>query len=229
MIPFASIEDVIFDVSSALRVPVLILALVALALVLVELGTLAVELLRRRRHTPAALERATGAAAEALAHGDRAAAATALEAVVSGERMRSAVQRMLRQVAAPRGEQGMAKAVADFDLESLRRLERPRLLVRAGPALGLMGTLIPLSPALAGLANGDVQELTDNLRVAFSVTVLGLMTGAIAFGIALVKDRLYAQDLSDLEYIGASIEPSAPAAPAVLGQHPPAPPPAVVG
>lgn len=36
--------------------------------------------------------------------------------------------------------------------------------------------LIPLSPALAGLADGDA-TLTDNLRVAFSVTVAGLPTG----------------------------------------------------
>ena len=50
-----------------------------------------------------------------------------------------------------------------------------------------MGTLIPLSPALAGLAAGDVQELSDNLRIAFSVTVLGLLIGAIAFGISLVQ------------------------------------------
>ncbi len=44
----------------------------------------------------------------------------------------------------------MNKALADFDFGSLRRLERTRILVRVGPALGLMGTLIPLSPALAG-------------------------------------------------------------------------------
>ena len=85
----------------------------------------------------------------------------------------------------------------------MRRLERTRLLVRAGPALGLMGTLIPLSPALSGLARGDVQELTDNLRVAFSITVLGLLVGAVAFGISLVRDRLYAQDFSDLEFVAA--------------------------
>ncbi len=41
-----------------------------------------------------------------------------------------------------------------------------------------MGTLIPLSPALEGLANGDVATLTDNLRLAFSITVLGLLVGA---------------------------------------------------
>jgi biopolymer transport protein ExbB/TolQ len=66
-----------------------------------------------------------------------------------------------------------------------------------------MGTLIPLAPALAGLAEGDVAKLSRNLRVAFSVTVLGLLVGAVAFALSLVRDRLYGQDLSDLEYVGA--------------------------
>jgi hypothetical protein len=101
----------------------------------------------------------------------------------------------------------MAKGLADFDFRSLKRLERTRLLVRAGPALGLMGTLIPLSPALEGLAKGDTEELSDNLRVAFSVTVLGLLIGAVAFAISLVRDRLYGQDLSDLEFVAATLAP----------------------
>ena len=74
-------------------------------------------------------------------------------------------------------------------------------------ALGLMGTLIPLSPALAGLADGNVTELTDNLRVAFGVTVAGLLTGAIAFTVSLIRDRLYAQDYSDVEYAAANLSP----------------------
>ncbi len=74
-----------------------------------------------------------------------------------------------------------------------------------GPALGLMGTLIPLSPALAALAEGDVQRLTDDLRVAFSVTVVGLLVGMIAFAVSLVRDRLYAQDYSDVEYVLAGL------------------------
>jgi hypothetical protein len=90
------------------------------------------------------------------------------------------------------------------------RLERTRLLVRAGPALGLMGTLIPLSPALTGLANGNVSQLTSNLRIAFSVTVLGLLVGAVAFGLSLTRDRMYGQDLSDLQYVAAVVsEPTA--------------------
>jgi biopolymer transport protein ExbB/TolQ len=79
------------------------------------------------------------------------------------------------------------------------------MLVRFGPALGLMGTLIPLSPALTGLANGNTQTLSHNLRVAFSVTVVGLLIGAVAFALSLSRDRLYSQDLSDLEYLAALI------------------------
>jgi hypothetical protein len=66
-----------------------------------------------------------------------------------------------------------------------------------------MGTLIPLAPALDGLARGDVDALTDNLRLAFSITVLGILIGVLALGLSLVRERLYGQDFSDLEYIAA--------------------------
>ena len=79
------------------------------------------------------------------------------------------------------------------------------MLVRAGPALGLMGTLIPLSPALTGLAAGNTAQLSHDLRVAFSVTVVGLLIGAVAFGLSLSRDRMYSQDLSDLQYLAAVI------------------------
>ena len=43
------IDEAIFHVASALEIPVLILALAALALVIFELGSYAIELLGRRR------------------------------------------------------------------------------------------------------------------------------------------------------------------------------------
>jgi biopolymer transport protein ExbB/TolQ len=102
------------------------------------------------------------------------------------------------------------KALADFDFGAQRRLGRTRLLVRAGPAIGLMGTLIPLSPALTGLANGNTAALSTNLRVAFSVTVVGLLIGAVAFGLSLARDNMYGQDLSDLEYLAAILSDPRP-------------------
>ncbi|MGI8622144.1 MAG: MotA/TolQ/ExbB proton channel family protein [Solirubrobacteraceae bacterium] len=203
--PLASVEDVVFQVANVLRVPVLIVALAALALVVIELGALSVELVRRRRRDSDRLEQAAFAARTAQGD-DREPALLALQGASSSEAMANAVARVAGLAGAPGAETRIAKSLADFDLRSLRRLERTRMLVRAGPALGLMGTLIPLSPALSGLASGDVTRLTDNLRVAFSITVLGLLIGALAFGVSLVRDRLYAQDLSDLEFVASVLE-----------------------
>jgi biopolymer transport protein ExbB/TolQ len=226
-IPAAAIENLVFDVVDALRYPVLVAVLLALAIALVELGSLAAELRRRKRRSTAQLEAQALVARESLQGGGAArsaadtdggasdpvaapqsAAALAsqrLGAVATSAAMAEAFERITAAVGQPREESRIAKTLADFDLGSLRRLERTRLLVRAGPALGLMGTLIPLSPALAGLAGGDVKQLSDNLRVAFSITVIGLLTGAIGFGISLIRDRLYAQDLSDLEFVAVTL------------------------
>jgi biopolymer transport protein ExbB/TolQ len=201
-----NVEQVIFDVAEALRVPVLLLALAALALVLVESGAFAVEVVRRRRRDTTRLERVAQTARGLLESGDVPAARRALRQVAWSGAMAATLELIAERIRAAGGADRVAKALADFDFASLRRLERTRVLVRAGPALGLMGTLIPLAPALAGLADGDVAQLSRNLRVAFSVTVLGLVVGAVAFGISLVRDRLYGQDLSDLEFVVATLE-----------------------
>jgi biopolymer transport protein ExbB/TolQ len=209
MIAAAQIEELLFDVAEALRWPVLAAALLALAFVLFDLGAFLIELSKRnRRDSFEKVDAASASAREALEGADPDAAARALLPLASSAQMAEALWLILAQWGRPGAGDRMAKCLADFDLRSLRRLERSRMLVRFGPALGLMGTLIPLSPALAGLASGDVQKLSENLRVAFSVTVVGLLIGAIAFTISLVRDRLYAQDLSDLEYVAATLAPA---------------------
>jgi hypothetical protein len=44
------------------------------------------------------------------------------------------------------------------------------------------------------------------------VTVVGLMVGAVAFGLSLTRDRMYGQDLSDLQYLAAVIDDPRPTA-----------------
>jgi biopolymer transport protein ExbB/TolQ len=200
-----SVEQVFFDVSEALRVPVLVLSLAALALVLVEAGVLLGELRRRRGRGIWQLDNAIAECQGRLAAGMRQEALVALLPLARNRAMEEALADVVEQVGRPGAEPRIAKRLAEYDYRSLRRLERTRILVRMGPALGLMGTLIPLSPALAGLADGDVATLTENLRVAFGVTVAGLLIGAIAFAISMVRDRLYAQDYSDVEYVAASL------------------------
>jgi biopolymer transport protein ExbB/TolQ len=205
-----SAEQLLLDVAEALRVPVFCLALLALAAVLYELGAFAIELVRRRSRDFDLLERATNEARVALERSDPPAARRSLATVawspaMSGVLAFIVAQRGEQAHPAPASEDRVAKALADFDLRSMRRLERTRMLVRAGPGLGLMGTLIPLSPALAALGEGDVSELSEGLRVAFGVTVVGILIGLLAYGLSLVRDRLYSQDHSDLEYVAARL------------------------
>ena len=202
-----AVEEVLFEVADALRIPVLVLALLALAIVVFELGGMIAELVRRRGRGVQRLDGAVAEARQALAGGDAAKAKRSLWPLAASRSMRQVLGSIVDQRRRPGGSDRIAKDLAEFDYASIRRLERTRMLVRIGPALGLMGTLIPLSPALAGLAEGDIETLSENLRVAFSVTVAGLMVGAIAFAISLVRDRLYGQDFSDLEYVAAQLAP----------------------
>ncbi len=203
-----NVEQILFEVSDALRVPVLVLALVALAIAIAEAGALMMELRRRRGRSLWALDHAIAECQGRLAAGMKAEAYAALLPIARNPAMEEVLGDLVAGSGGPGGEARTAKLLAEYDYRSLRRLERTRILVRMGPALGLMGTLIPLSPALAGLADGDVATLTENLRVAFGVTVTGLLVGAIAFAISLVRDRLYAQDYSDVEYVAARLAPT---------------------
>lgn len=200
-----SIEQLLFDVSDGLRYPVLVAALACLAAAIVELGALGSELWRRRGRGLRRLEGELEALRRAMAAGRRPLAMGHVYRMAYSRPMRETLASIVDLHADPAAGERIAKHLAEYDYRSLRRLERTRILVRLGPALGLMGTLIPLSPALAGLAAGDVQRLTEDLRVAFSVTVAGLLIGAVAFAVSLVRDRLYAQDFSDVEFVAAEL------------------------
>lgn len=206
------IENLLFDIAEALRYPVMILILLALVAALVEVGALMAELYKRRGRGIERLDFAIEHVRAYLAVGDNQSALNVVHELGYNDRMSAALDALILQRGRPDSEDKIAKRLAEYDYSSLKKLERSRILVRMGPALGLMGTLIPLSPALAALADGNVERLTSDLRVAFSVTVTGLLIGMIAFGVSLVRDRLYAQDFSDVEYVAAALEdiPSAP-------------------
>jgi biopolymer transport protein ExbB/TolQ len=207
-----SIDEAIFHVASALQVPVLVLALLALALVVFEIGSYGIEVRGRRRRHFSALSLAAQQARTALLGNDRPAAAAAVSSVARSPEMAYTLGFIVDHARTEGSDHQLGKALADFDFEAQRRLGRTRMLVRAGPALGLMGTLIPLSPALTGLAKGNTSELSTDLRIAFSVTVVGLLIGAVAFALSLSRDRMYGQDLSDIEYVAAIVNDPGPIA-----------------
>lgn len=93
------------------------------------------------------------------------------------------------------------KVLNDFEMACQKDLSSSQTLAKLSPILGLMGTLIPMGPALVGLAAGDIASMASNMQVAFATTVIGLFSGAVGFIIMQVKRRWYATDIANLEFI----------------------------
>ena len=88
------------------------------------------------------------------------------------------------------------------------RLAAHTLLTRVAPMGGLIATLLPLGPALRGLGEGDLGLFADNLTVAFSATVIGLVVSCLAFAMAVARRCWYARDLEELESILLALSPT---------------------
>ena len=93
------------------------------------------------------------------------------------------------------------RLLADYEVRADTELGKYKLLTKFGPILGLMGTLIPMGPALAGLATGDVASMAYNMQIAFATTVVGLFVGAIGYVLLQIKQRWFVAELADLEFI----------------------------
>ena len=89
----------------------------------------------------------------------------------------------------------------EYEIEVSRLLDKTRILVRVGPMLGLMGTLIPMGVALLALSQGDLAQMSNCLIIAFGTTVAGLAIGVLAYVISVVRERWYAEDTKDMAYI----------------------------
>ena len=87
------------------------------------------------------------------------------------------------------------------EMKLTKEVDRTRLIVRIGPSLGLMGTLIPMGTGLAALSQGDMAQMTSSLIIAFTTTVLGLALGILAYFFTTIKSRWVQEDIRDIELI----------------------------
>jgi len=95
----------------------------------------------------------------------------------------------------------LEKLLQKCDSLITKRLERTKVMVRLGPMFGLMGTLIPMGPALLALTKGDVDTLANNLIIAFGTTVVGLLVGGVSYVVYTIRRRWYDDDMNDIRYI----------------------------
>jgi len=92
------------------------------------------------------------------------------------------------------------KRISEIESEYEKELERSRFMTKVAPMLGLMGTLIPMGPALAGLASGDIANMAYNMQIAFATTVVGCVSAGIALLIYSVKKHWFSGEIANLRY-----------------------------
>ncbi|MGM9846569.1 MAG: MotA/TolQ/ExbB proton channel family protein [Muribaculaceae bacterium] len=117
----------------------------------------------------------------------------------------------LKKLLAAKGSKAMrAKILGEFEVAVAADIATSKTLSKMGPMLGLMGTLIPMGPALVGLATGDIASMAYNMQVAFATTVVGLFAAAIGFVTQTVKQRWYLRNLTSLEYVSQFMDENFP-------------------
>lgn len=186
------ISDILYWISTGLLVPDIVLLIVLFGRALLLVGSFYGQYLSIRK-TEALLRNELNALTPA----------TVMElADKLPEKSSSLVISYIRQVLqAHESPAQIQRLLANFEIAADKDLAIPKTLTKLGPILGLMGTLIPMGPALAGLASGDIASMAYNMQIAFATTVVGLVAGAVGFLTQQVKQRWYLQDMTNLEFL----------------------------
>lgn len=186
------ISDILYWISTGLLVPDIVLLIVLFGRALLLVGSFYGQYLSIRK-TEALLRNELNALTPA----------TVMElADKLPEKSSSLVISYIRQVLqAHESPAQIQRLLANFEIAADKDMAISKTLTKLGPILGLMGTLIPMGPALAGLASGDIASMAYNMQIAFATTVVGLVAGAVGFLTQQVKQRWYLQDMTNLEFL----------------------------
>lgn len=87
------------------------------------------------------------------------------------------------------------------ELKLIKSLDLIRFVIRVGPALGLMGTLIPMGISLSAMAQGDMPKMAGSMVTAFTTVVVGLACSVVAFLLAMVKEKWVRADMREMEFM----------------------------
>ena len=91
--------------------------------------------------------------------------------------------------------------ITNFENDAEKDVVTSKLLAKVGPVLGLIGTLIAMSPALTVLSQGDISKRASNMQVVFATTVVGLVISLVGLVTLQFKQRWYAKEVNNLDYI----------------------------
>lgn len=196
--------EMMYTFSSALLYPVIIVLLLLVLFSLILIGEFLSEYAKRHRDRDN-LEAQCKGLREACQNSNFSEASGTLKNVKQNYMVNSFAKeasKYLNDLNFP----AIERLAEDYEIKMAKRLEHTKIVATISPMLGLMGTLIPLGPALIGLSQGDIATLANNLMIAFATTVVGLFAGCIGYILTQVRRRWYWEDMSDIDYILDTIE-----------------------
>lgn len=190
------ISNILYWISTGLLVPVIVLLIYFFIRALLLIGSFFGQYMMERKTSAMLKERIKDLQPEEVI--------PFVEAL--SDKSSAPVVKYLKKVVEARDNQArMDMLVSDYELETDKNIATSKLLTKMGPILGLMGTLIPMGPALVGLASGDIASMAYNMQVAFATTVVGLVVSAIGFITQQAKERWASSNATVLDFVVETI------------------------
>ena len=190
------ISDILFWISNGLLVPVVVLLIILFIRSLLLIGSFFGQYLAIRRTDALLRQQLDTLTIDTLPE---------LEGklpVKSNSLVIAYIRRVLESKDRPAHVQ---RLLADFEITADKDLAISKTLTKMGPMLGLMGTLIPMGPALVGLSTGDIAGMAYIMQVVFATTVVGLVVSAVGLVSLQFKQRWYAKDVNNLDYVARKL------------------------
>ena len=194
-----TLENGLFALGQVLRFPVMALLWACVLAALFLAGATIVEALARRRERHG-FDIEQWLEQGGVLHADE----------VRRARLPAVLARLLRAVEQARGEGrlgsgGLEHLVLAEEERVRRQLSGSRLLVKVGPSLGLLGTLIPMGTALAALSTGNLEAMAGQMVVAFTTTIIGLACGTAAYVILTVRQHWVTETVREQRFLAERI------------------------
>jgi len=195
----ALLENGLFALGQVLRFPVMALLWVCVGAVLFMAGGALVDFLSRRRERRGFdVERWLREGSVLGADADRL------------SRLPQSLRHMVTEIAAAAGSDdlaagGLEHIVLAHEARARTSITGSRMLVRVGPSLGLIGTLIPMGTALAALATGNLEAMSGQMIVAFTTTIIGISCGTVAFVITTVRQTWVTETLREQRFVAERV------------------------
>jgi biopolymer transport protein ExbB/TolQ len=195
----SALENGLFALGQVLRFPVFALLWVCVATAAFMAASCVVDFVARRRERRGFEMMAWLKSGPALGASD-----------ARRQRLPLTLRRLLGDIEEARAQgtledAGLEHLVLEREERVRRSLNSARMMVRVGPSIGLLGTLIPMGSSLASMATGNLEAMAGQMVVAFTSTIIGLATGTLAYVVAAVRHNWVTETVREQRYLAEHV------------------------